>query len=49
MHDHMKRLALDEEGIPMVLESNNLILDHIQYKVEYIYRRTEVLKSTIVA
>ena len=33
----------------MVVASNNPLLDHRKYEVEYINRRTEVLKSNIIA
>ena len=49
LNNYVARRALDEEGIPMVVASNNPLLDHRKYEVEYINRRTEVLKSNIIA
>ena len=48
-HARVKRRAVDEEGKPIGIPSNNPLLDHRQYEVEFLDGRTEVLTANIIA
>ena len=48
-HARVKRRAVDDEGRPLGVPSNNPLLDHRQYEVEFLDGRTEVLTANIIA
>ena len=48
-HARVKQRAVDDEGRPLGVPSNNPLLDHRQYKVEFLDGRTEVLTANIIA
>ena len=50
MHQaRVKRRAFDQEGRPVGRPHNNLLLDHRQYEVEFLYGKTEIMTANIIA
>ena len=45
----IKIRAVDEDGKPIEIPNNNLILDIQQYGIEYAYGNTAVLTENIIA
>lgn len=45
----VKRRTVDAEGIPIGTPSNNPLLDHRQYEVEYLDGETETITANIIA
>ena len=48
-HARVKQRAVDQDGRPIGIPSNNLLLDSRRYEVEYLYGTTEVLTANIIA
>ena len=48
-HAHVKRRDIDEEGKPVGVPHNNLILDMRQYEVEFLDGETEVMTANLIA
>ena len=48
-HARVNRRALENDGNPMGTPSNNTLLDHQQYEVEFIDGRIEILTANILA
>lgn len=48
-HARVKRRAVDEEGKPIGMPSDNPLMDQRQYEIEYMDGRTEILTANIIA
>ena len=48
-HARVRQRAVDQDGQPIGIPSNNSLLDSRRYKVEYLDGTTEVLTANIIA